>query len=69
MTTNITNIISNVRNEVEDSSRSIITKSLKSSAQTLAGSHPHQPEVWVWDHQQRQEGPESLRDGEDAAQQ
>merc|ERR1711972_513789 len=33
------------------------------------GSDPHQPEVWLWNHEQRQEGPESLRDGEDAAHQ
>ena len=32
----------------------------------FTGSDPHQPEVWLWNHEQRQEGPESLRDGEDA---
>ena len=35
----------------------------------FTGSDPHQPEVWLWNHEQRQEGPESLRDGEDAAHQ
>ena len=39
------------------------------SARTLAGSDPHQPEVWVRDHEHRQEGPESVLDGEDAPQQ
>ena len=35
----------------------------------LPGCDPHQPEVWFRYHQQRQERPESFRDGEDAAQQ
>ena len=35
----------------------------------FTGCDPHQPEVWLWNHEQRQEGPESLRDGEDAAHQ
>ena len=35
----------------------------------FTGCYPHQPEVWLWNHEQRQEGPESLRDGEDDAHQ
>ena len=38
-------------------------------ARILAGSDPHQPEVWFRDHEHGQEGPESLLDGKDAAQQ